>query len=86
MCWKELSFIRQRWALPWCIVGDFNAICTPSERLGCHSFNPSMHFFSDWIDSHHLIDLPLVGGSYTWSSGTTLPSMSRIDRALVSLD
>uniref|UniRef100_A0A2N9FRJ8 Reverse transcriptase domain-containing protein n=1 Tax=Fagus sylvatica TaxID=28930 RepID=A0A2N9FRJ8_FAGSY len=76
----------QRWALPWCIVGDFNAIRNPSERLGCQSFSPSMHSFSDWIDSHQLVDLPLVRGPYTWSSGTTPPSMSRIDRALVSLD
>ena len=67
-------------------MGDFNAIRTPSERLSCNGFNPSMHSFSDWIDSHNLIDLLLVGGCFTWSSGTTPPSMSRIDRALVSLD
>jgi hypothetical protein len=86
LCWEELSSIRQRWAVPWCIVGDFNAIRTLSERLGCTRFNPFMHSFSDWIDSHNLIDLPLVGGCFTWSSGTTPPSMSRIDRALISLD
>jgi exonuclease III len=85
-CWEELSSVRQRWAAPWCVVGDFNAIRMPSERLGCNRFNSSMHSFSDWIDTQNLIDLPLVGGCYTWSSGTTPPSMSRIDRILVSLD
>jgi endonuclease/exonuclease/phosphatase family metal-dependent hydrolase len=86
LCWEELSSIRQRWAVPWCIVGDFNTIRTPSKRLECTRFSPSMHSFSDGIDSHNLIDLPLVGGCFTWSSGTTPLSMSRIDRALVSLD
>ncbi len=42
--------------------------------------------FSDWIESSNLVDLPLVGGEYTWCSGTISSSLSRIDRALVSLD
>ena len=33
-----------------------------------------------------MIDLPLEGGHYTWSSGTDQPLISRIDRALVSHD
>jgi hypothetical protein len=32
------------------------------------------------------MDIPLVGGSFTWSNNQDLPSMSRIDRFLVSLD
>jgi hypothetical protein len=86
LCWEELSSVRQRWAAPWCIVGDFNAVRFPSERSGCTRFSPDMFAFSDWIDANHLVDLPLVGGRYTWSSGTTSPSMSRIDRVLVSLE
>ena len=43
-----------------------------------------MEKFSEFIDDLNLIDLPLEGGSYTWSSGTVQPSVSRIDRALVS--
>ena len=45
-----------------------------------------MEKFSDFIEDLNLIDLPLEGGRYTWSSGTEHPSMSRIDRALVSHD
>ena len=45
-----------------------------------------MEKFSDFIEDLNLIDLPLEGGSYTSSSGTEQPSMSRIDRALVSHD
>ena len=40
----------------------------------------------EFIEDLNLIDLPLEGGSYTWSSGSDQPSLSRIDRVLVSHD
>jgi hypothetical protein len=82
----ELLGVRQRWTGPWCIMGDFNVVRFPSERLDCSRFSPSMLAFSDFIGISHLVDLPLEGGTYTWSSGSEHPSMSRIDRVLVSTD
>ena len=45
-----------------------------------------MKNFSEFIEELSLIDLLLEGGSYMWSSGLDQPSMSRIDRVLVSYD
>ena len=67
-------------------VGDFNIIRYPSERVGCESFSPAMFAFSDFIESNSLVDLPLEGASFTWFRDFGLPSMSRIDRTLASLD
>ena len=45
-----------------------------------------MEKFSEFVEDHNLVDLPLEGGSFTWSSGSDQPAMSRIDRALVTPD
>ena len=84
--WEELLRVRARWPMAWCLVGDFNIIRFSSERLGCESFSPTMFAFSDFIESNSLVDLPLEGASFTWFRDSGIPSMSRIDRALVSLD
>ncbi len=85
--WVELRYIRLRWDHPWCLLGDFNVIRFPSERLRCRRYTPPMIEFLDFIEDLNLVDLPLGGGGqFTWSSGSDNPSMSRIDRALISSD
>ena len=82
--WVELDTVRSRWLLAWCLFGDFNIIRYPSERLGCSSFGLAMFKFSDFIAKHSLVDLPLEGGEFTWFRNSDRPSMSKIDRMLVS--
>ena len=84
--WVELDTVRSRWLLAWCLFGDFNIIRYPSERLGCSSFGLAMFKFSDFIAKHSLVDLPLEGGEFTWFCNSDRPSMSKIDRVLVSTD
>ena len=84
--WAELRTIRQHWNAPWCTLGDFNVVHHPSERMDSNQFSLSMLAFSDFIENSHLVDLPLEGGTYIWSSETEQPSMSRIDRVLISSD
>jgi hypothetical protein len=67
-------------------LGDFNVTHFPSERLGLAHYCPTMLEFFNFISKQGLMDIPLVGGSFTWSSNRDLPSWSRIDRYLVSLD
>ena len=45
-----------------------------------------MERFYEFIEDLNLIDLPLEGGSCTWSTGTNQPSMFRIDRSLITHD
>ncbi|KAL4598691.1 hypothetical protein ACB092_11G076500 [Castanea dentata] len=84
--WDELIGIQHYWDVPWCYIGDLNIVCFPSEWLGGLRLTLAMETFLEFIEDLNLIDLPLEGGSYTWSSGSDQTSMSRIDRALVSHD
>ena len=49
--------------------------------MGNSRLTLTMEQFSEFIEDFNLIDLPLEGGSYTWSSGSDKPSMSRIDKS-----
>ena len=69
--WDELVGVQQYWNVTWCCIGDFNIVRFPSEQLGNSRLTPAM---------------PLEGGSYTWSRESDRPSMSKIDRVLVSHD
>ena len=84
--WVELGEAKGRWDAPWCSMGDFNVVRYPSERLEGNRFSPEMTAFSDFITELNLVDLSLHGGSFTWSNGSEQPSMSRIDKVLISVD
>jgi hypothetical protein len=61
---------------PGALVGDFNVTRFPSERSGEACMCQAMLEFFNFIYEQVLMDIPLVGGSFTWSSNSltgTLP-------------
>jgi len=60
--WIELVGLMSLWELPWCIRGDFNVVCFPSERSSGAGYSAAMEEFSDFIFMQNLVDLPLEGG------------------------
>lgn len=83
---KELVMIRGRWNGAWCIGGDWNVIRFPSERLGGSKITNDMRCFSDWVNSHSLVDLQLSSAYFTWSNHQSHHAMSKLDRFSVSIE
>lgn len=63
------------------LAGDVNITCFPSERSGDSSFSPAIAEFFNLIFQQDLVNLPLAGGTFTWSNGRV---WSRLDRFIVS--
>ena len=58
----------------------------PNERRRGEKVSSLMRRFLEVIDDLDLRDLPLQGGSFTWSGELNSQAMSRLDRFLVSVD
>lgn len=51
---------------PWFVVGDFNAIVSEVERLGCQSSRVLATEFNNFILGAGLMDVKHNGNKYTW--------------------
>ncbi|XP_058774472.1 uncharacterized protein LOC131648760 [Vicia villosa] len=69
----------------WCIGGDYNSVLYKEERIGKYGghLGKDCEAFQRFVEEMDIIDLPSVGGRYTWFSGYG-NAMSRFDRFLVS--
>ena len=82
--WDELGAIRGLWSDLWCIGGNFNVVRLLGERFGAFKLSSTMRKFTKVSDDLQSRDLPLLGGSFTWSGGLNNQAHSRLDCFLVS--
>jgi hypothetical protein len=68
------------------VVGDFNMILYASEKNNDNLDRTMMARFRSFVQELELKDLYLHGRRFTWSSEREIPTLTRIDRALVSID
>ncbi|KAL5137836.1 putative ribonuclease H protein [Glycine soja] len=85
--WQSLSRRKiQSQVNCWYLVGDFNCVRHPSERMGSNHSNPDTNLiakFNDWLAAMEVDDIPCVGKPFTWvrPNGSC---KSKLDRVLVS--
>src|SRR3954470_11047993 len=82
---KNYEFKNNNIQGSWCIGGDFNSISSLDERIGVPSSGNSraIRFFNEFIEEMDLVDLPTIGGKFTWFKSNR-KAMSRLDRFLLS--
>ncbi|XP_026442407.1 uncharacterized protein LOC113341915 [Papaver somniferum] len=66
--WRDIKEVRCFWDYPWVIGGDFNEIRYTHERSSGGEVTARMRRFNNFISKHHLIDLPLLGATFTWTN------------------
>ncbi|KAL0386422.1 UNVERIFIED_CONTAM: hypothetical protein Slati_4603400 [Sesamum latifolium] len=72
--------------VPWCVLGDFNAVIDPSESCGRTTETTTMAEFREFINEAALVHLPFTGCPYTWHncSEGSRSLWRRLDRVLVN--
>ncbi|KAK8606379.1 hypothetical protein V6N13_030662 [Hibiscus sabdariffa] len=71
---NKLSSRVNDFNMPIIMVGDFNLVRIPEQRIGVGSNRAEMENFSEFIDSLGLVDISLRGGCFTWSNFRDRPS------------
>jgi hypothetical protein len=83
---QEVTERRSLCPGPWILLGDFNLILRASEKNNENLNRPMMNRFRHFVSNLELKELYMHGCLFTWSSEWENPMLSRIDRALVSVD
>ncbi len=80
----ELRSLCVRAVGHWAVLGDFNVLLSSSDKNAHPSNTYDILNFRSVVADTGLIDLPLRNKSFTWSNGRRIPTLERLDRALVS--
>ncbi|KAE8819241.1 hypothetical protein D1007_02998 [Hordeum vulgare] len=71
---------------PWLVLGYFNMILRASEKNNPKINRGMMAKFRGFVDDHELKELFMHGRMFTWSNERAAPTLTKIDRVLVSVD
>lgn len=82
---NEIKTASQSIMVPWIILGDFNMIRNMEESTGGNRNLGVMMEFNNTLSELNLMEVPLSGRTYTWSSKRPSPTFSRLDRVFLSV-
>ena len=83
---EELAARRELCPGAWMVIGDFNMILQASDKSNSHLDRRMMRKFRQFVDGNGLKELYMHGRAFTWSNEREVPTLTKIDKALVSVD
>jgi hypothetical protein len=83
---QELAERRSLCPGPWLLLGDFNMIMYAEEKSNDRLDRFMMARFRHFVQEHEIKDLYLHGRRFTWSNEREETTLTRIDRAIASVD
>ncbi|KAK9028218.1 hypothetical protein V6N11_068028 [Hibiscus sabdariffa] len=87
--WEALSSLKCNSQRKWYIIGEYNIEARQDEKVGRAPCDFSQaKWFLDFIDREFLLELPIKGGSFTWSNLRSEENtiLEKLDRIIVSLE
>ncbi|KAK8493003.1 hypothetical protein V6N11_012657 [Hibiscus sabdariffa] len=87
--WKSITRLRNDESSLWCLMGDSNIIANQTEKTGGNFYDLSQaNWFNNAINKCGLLEMPIKGGSYTWSNQCTDDDaiMEKLDRILFNIN
>ncbi|RYR05834.1 hypothetical protein Ahy_B06g085655 [Arachis hypogaea] len=83
--WSSIESYARNVNLPWCLLGDFNAMLHNHEKRGGSSVNnqSACKEFQNCVSTCGLVDLGYSGWPFTWKRGDLA---ERLDRGLSNLE
>ncbi|XP_073355350.1 uncharacterized protein [Aegilops tauschii subsp. strangulata] len=68
------------------LLGDFNMILRAAEKSNNNLNRTMMNRFRQFVDDQELKEMYMHGQKFTWSNERTVPTLTKIDRVLISVD
>jgi len=82
---EELEKFISMWDVPWCLGGDFNVVRFSSERSTRGRLSSVMCELLAFSNLCNLVEPPLEGARFAWSSHEEVPILSHIDHLFFSV-
>ncbi|KAJ0788215.1 putative RNA-directed DNA polymerase [Helianthus annuus] len=83
--WEKLKLVMEGSVGLWCLLGDFNEVRTPEEKLNARFSIRCSSLFNDFIFESGLQEYGMKDRKFTWQSSNG-SKLSKIDRVLVCSD